>query len=362
MIRVALFFLSRLFFSFIPLLIINSQVMATASPKRVTSPVTATNPFRTLKTTEGINAVAFSPDGKLLASANFDGAIQFWRNSDGSPLYTLRSPTSESDPYKKSADTIAFSADGAMVASGYADGSVRVWQVATGQLLKTINVNSEQIHSVSFSPDSKSLAVSGETLSLWSISDEKKSLKTWNIENVGASAFSPDGEILAVSQISHIKLLPLNEGSETRTLSSGDNFLRPSVIVFASDGNSLIASGGRRTMIFRIKDGKLLYNNKEDQGHTVFSPDGKRAIMVSSDSPADRQSEKIFNTVRVLNVSDGQVLKTQNILNYEYPLGALAISPDGETLAVGGPSDNTILLWRCQDLNLCKAPKTASGF
>ncbi len=73
--------------------------------------------------TEYVKGVAFSPNGRALASGSIDYTVQLWQVADGSLLHTLEGHTE----YVKS---VAFSPDGAMLASGSADGTVRLWGIA----------------------------------------------------------------------------------------------------------------------------------------------------------------------------------------------------------------------------------------
>lgn len=73
--------------------------------------------------TGGVECVAFSPDGTLLASGSADTSVRLWRVADGEPLHTLEGHTA-------SVLCLAFSPDGALLASGSADTTVQLWRVA----------------------------------------------------------------------------------------------------------------------------------------------------------------------------------------------------------------------------------------
>ena len=94
--------------------------LAVDSADRVTAVLLATTP--------GVNDVAFSPDGKLLASAYADGTIRLWDPATGQ----LHGPVLRSTDSHTSANAVAFSPDGKLLASAYAD-AVRIWARAAGQ-------------------------------------------------------------------------------------------------------------------------------------------------------------------------------------------------------------------------------------
>jgi RNA polymerase sigma factor (sigma-70 family) len=117
-----------------------------------------------LKVATFVNAVAFSPDGKMIASSTGGEFVQVWGVEKGDVIVTLNG-------HKRGHRSIAFAPDGKLLAVGGPDGKVRLWEMPTGRLREILEGHQAEIYSVAFSPDGKTLASTSQdqTVRLWPI-------------------------------------------------------------------------------------------------------------------------------------------------------------------------------------------------
>jgi WD40 repeat protein len=292
--------------------------------------VTSGTELRTLiGHSETVTSVAFSPDGKILASGSFDHMVKLWDVSTGTPLRTL----TVGHPYPVT--SIAFSQDGKTLVSGSYDSTVTIWEVSTGRALRTLMI--EQGHpnvlSVAFSPDGKTLASgsSDSTVRIWEVSTGTE-LRTLIVghghANVNSVAFSPDGKTLASgSSDSTVSILEVSTGTELRTFKGAAYWV--SSVAFSPDGKTLASGGFGTVKLWDVSTGTELRNFGEGAGTIAFSPDGKSLARASFD-----------HTVKLWDVSTGTELRT---LKGHNPIGSVAFSPDGKTLA--GAGFGAVKLW-----------------
>ncbi len=101
--------------------------------------------------TASVSSVAFSPDGRYLASGSRDKTVRLWERETGKLVRSLEGHTDW-------VTSVAFSPDGRYLASGGWDNTVRLWEWETGKLVRTLEGHTALVSSVAFSPDGEHLA------------------------------------------------------------------------------------------------------------------------------------------------------------------------------------------------------------
>jgi WD40 repeat protein/serine/threonine protein kinase len=200
--------------------------------------------------TEGVNGVAFSPDGKLLATAGLDGQVLLWEASTG-PAALIRPFVG----HESKVFGVAFSPDGKTFATGGLDHTARLWDAATGQARAVLQGHDDAVEAVAFSPDGKLLATASwdRTVKLWDVATGR-ALATLSGHTVCALgvAFSPDGKLLATGGGTwaaedsgpgkgELKLWDVAARAEVASLDGHSD--RVFAVAFSPDGRTLASAG-----------------------------------------------------------------------------------------------------------------------
>jgi WD40 repeat protein len=280
----------------------------------------------TLPTAE-INDIAFSPDGKLLATASIDGTVNLWDPATRETLRVLR--------HNDTVGAIAFSLDGNLLAcavTNMRDWTIKLWDPATGKEMEVRNPMEAvgMAHSIAFSPDGKLLALAvdidrdnGIVCLLDPLTGH--SLQTFHHCSESQSiAFSPDGKLLASSWGDGVvKIWDPHTGYEIRTFEGHINYDDcSSDIAFSPDGQLLASSSDNEVKIWDpvtgIKQQTLVHTGSIFS--IAFSPDGKLLAAALMDK-----------TVELWEPTTGRGQGT--LVGHSGSLAPITFSPDGNMLA-----------------------------
>lgn len=261
-----------------------------------------------------VRAIAFRPDGGMIATTSRDGRLELWS------INTTADSPSIYHGGRETFYSVAFSPDGRLLATGSRDGVVWLWDVddstsnAKGRamVIQEFTGHADTIFQLSFSPDGKQLASASRdsTVRLWDISNGKSKTPRKEFFSVSPVIFSRDGTMaVSVTECETISFWNVNDGSCQLQLRFDDELYRILDIDLSPDGTLIAISGGHRACLWQI-------DFKETVG---WPPNHLEA------------SEKI----------DGATGKAIESFGVPY---SVAFSPNGNMLAVGW-SDHTIRLW-----------------
>jgi WD40 repeat protein len=181
--------------------------------------------------------VAFSPDGKTLASAAKDGTVRLWDLADGRQTRVLTGHAGE-------IRSVAFSPGRRLLGSSSADGTVRVWNVATGKAVRTFVGHAGLVEQVLFSPDGKLLASAGRdgTVRLWNLMGKEPRILRAHANAAIGLAFSRDGSRLASAGYDNRAVVwDVAAGVERHTLQHTSTL---NAVVFLDEDRVLAGTGG----------------------------------------------------------------------------------------------------------------------
>lgn len=274
----------------------------------------------------------FSPDGSLVAIADVDAAVaRIWDTRTGEEVMTLAG-------HEEGVNEVAFSPDGSKLATAGSDFLVKLWDAMSGAEVQSLEGHTGWVFSVEFTPDGR-YVVSGSqdgTAKVWDVASGKEIMTlAGHLGGVGEVAVSPDGGlVLTGGQDGTARLWDIRpEGSRDWLTLAGHTDVALEVTVSPDGDSAATASWDGTVRIWDLASGgsRVLEGHTDQVGGVTFSPDGSILASAGYDG-----------TIRIWDTSSAGEL---SILDGHMGIvTGVAFSPDGKVLATGG-EDGTARIW-----------------
>jgi len=286
-----------------------------------------------------MKSVAFSPDGRYIATGGQDYTVHVWEATTGQEVAHMT--------HDNRVTSAAFSPDGKYIVSGSDDKTARVWEVTTGREIARLTHNAI-VTSVAFSPDGN-YVVSGsydKSARVWEVTTKKEIARVMHDGNVVSVTFSPDGKYVISGGGNTALVWIASTGQEiARTTHDGG----VNSVTFSTDGNYVISGSWDNTIrlwgaLTGQEVSRIMYDFYSGNfAFANFSPDWKYIVLGSCEQRDNQENGLglcLSGNARVLAVDSGKEITR---MAYDGDVSTAAFSPDGMYIVFGScdQQDNT---------------------
>jgi WD40 repeat protein len=278
--------------------------------------------------TDWLAGLAFSPDGKRLASTSLDGTVRIWSLTPGGETVAVIAPPAGYG------NRVVYNPNGQEFATNGGDGTATIWNAKTGEPRLTLTGHDIEVLNVAFSPDGKRFATgsSDATAIIWDTATGKKLLTLSGHEKgVRDIAFSPDGNLIATGGFDKTaRVWDATTGKQIQIFTDYEGIV-PGV-AFSPDGTYLATSSTDGTAkIWDVQTGELVLKFAGGGPDIAYSPDGTKIA-----------TSGVEITAKIWNATTGEEMFA--LPGHSADIRLVIFSPDGKLLATGS-GDNTAKIW-----------------
>ncbi|MEM7152977.1 MAG: protein kinase [Myxococcota bacterium] len=280
-----------------------------------------------------VSCLAYSPDGRWLATGSYDGSARLWDSARGQPGRTLAGDAGQ-------IWTLAFSPDGTRLATATMEGRAQLWNVASGERLATLGGSEGALSSLAFSPDGTRLATAGQgaEVRIWEVPAGTLS-STLSADAQGVVydlAYSPDGaRLVTVGADAAGKVWDVSTGQRVASMLGHEQEI--TVVAIAPDGTQVAtASDDGTARTWALETGEpvaVLPGHRDRVKDLAYSADGARLATVSWDA-----------TGRIFDPASGKPLAVLASDREGSGIDSVAYARDGSSVAMGS-YDGNVSVW-----------------
>lgn len=293
---------------------------------------------------DDVNTISYSPDGKNILSASWDGLLLIWDAATGNILKSLREPSLQDDLtgelnldilYKYEINSAFYSPDGKQIVAAYRNGTIIIWDPETGEIVKKLE-GLKQSAVANFTIDGKKIIIFSYDMTIWDVESGAvihQELPWYGYVyycRFGLNVFSPDGKcIVTTSDRDNISIWSTETGEIVKTWNKYRTLVDQAS--YSPDGKVIVyVENNGPAVVMDAETGNEIYKTSKHYGRVLFSHDGKYLFCSH------------YDEIVILDAENGKELKT--LKGKLSSITTFALSPDDKYISVGY-TNGTIRIW-----------------